>query len=105
MKLLLCHKCNDVFSLKMTTRTCDCGRLSGLYVDELNAKVYGTEGEYTVIGFANSTLINAIKQQLEHGDQDGFFGRRFEAFIIPEKAESVKRFSTYPKKKVQFPKL
>lgn len=104
MKLLLCHKCNDVFSLKAHTKTCSCGRLSGLYIDNLNAKVYGTEGEYTVLGFANRSLVVALKQQMEHGDQDGFFSRTFEAFIIPDKAESVKRFNL-PKGGVKFPKL
>jgi hypothetical protein len=92
MKLLCCHQCSDIFSLTQNgPRSCECGAVNGTYLDAGNAEVFGKPGRYSVLGFANSSFIGAIKNQKEHGDLPGFFGRRFEAFIIPEKAESVTR--------------
>lgn len=75
MKLLLCRKCQDVIRLLDEPRKCSCGNVSGNYLDELNA-VYS--GEYAVpLGFANSTLFEAISNQPEKG-----MGYNFKAFVI-----------------------
>lgn len=89
MKLLLCVKCSDVFVLRENKkRACSCGLSDGEYVDDLNAEV---TGPCIVIGFSNHSLLRTIRTQMSNGDQDDGNGRRFEAFIIPESAPSVKR--------------
>jgi len=95
MKLLCCHQCSDVFSISTEKwKFCSCGVVRGMYTDSLNAEVYGPEGRYSVLGFANSSLIDAIKKQKELGDPAGWHGYVFKAFIIPEKADSVTRINT-----------
>ena len=82
MKLLLCKNCQDVIRLiQNEKRTCKCGAVSGMYTDSLNA-VYS--GEHAIpIGFANSTLVRAIKNQPENG-----MGETFTAFVIPKKCDT-----------------
>lgn len=95
MKLVLCHTCSSVFSLSTkNTKWCDCGAVSGIYTDNLNSEVIGIKGKFQVLGFANGSLIDAVRKQTWHGDLDGFYGRTFEAFIIPEKAPTVTRIYT-----------
>lgn len=90
MKLLLCTKCSDVFSLRVgVVKTCSCGACSGQYVDRLNAKVSGG----IVIGFSNPSLVKALLQQQVQGDRADGLGHTFTAFIIPNGAESVDRSS------------
>jgi len=58
MKLLFCPDCNHVFSLsRKKMRSCDCGKVSGMYVDEVNAEVNGA-GYSLAIG--NGSLAQAI---------------------------------------------
>jgi len=103
MKLLLCMKCSDIFSLTFEDRTCKCGETSGKYIDDLNAEI---KGECMPIGFANSSFINALKmQEIENKHYDGnkdtcCKGQEFTAFIIPEWAKSVKRVEEKIKEKV-----
>ena len=82
MKLVLCRKCHDVFKLASTTRRCECGEVSGQYLaDKLHA-VYS--GEHAVpIGFANDTLVAAVKNRPKSG-----WGERFTAFVIAENCET-----------------
>ena len=101
MKLLLCHNCGDVFSLRLERElNCLCGSVSGIYMDEVKAHVYGKKGTFSVLGFANSSFSAAIEGQAQKGDLPRTMwygsefvspGRSFEAFIIPESAPSVNR--------------
>lgn len=96
MKLLLCLKCSDVFSLNFKEKTCGCGETKGRYIDELNAEI---SGNCEPIGFANNSFIDALKmQRIENKHYDGnkdtcCKGIEFTAFIIPLWASSVKRVS------------
>ncbi|MFD1606465.1 MAG: hypothetical protein ABF649_17660 [Bacillus sp. (in: firmicutes)] len=77
MKLLLCKKCNHIFSLASQERICECNATKGRYIDEINA-VYS--GEFVVpLGFTNTSLLNAIKNQPQTG-----LGELFTAFVIPK---------------------
>lgn len=83
MKLILCKKCQDVFKLQKKTRYCKCKESYGKYLDNLNA-IY--HGPCIPIGFSNSSLLNAIRQQS--------YSREsviFEAFTIPEECYTFKR--------------
>jgi len=98
MKLLFCKKCYDVVNLSTkNVRTCECGSVSGRYVDYINAEV---TGDPIVLGFNNSSFERAIFAQMYNGDSKETMdypggkvvkGRSFEAFIIPESAKSVIR--------------
>lgn len=100
MKLLTCVKCNAIFKLDYTYRECEGGHGGGQYVDNINAQIWGNREEIFVLGFANSSFVDALRAQIKHGDQEGMMpytggfvrkGRDFTAFIIPESAPSVKR--------------
>lgn len=88
MKLLLCKNCQDVIRLvQEETRTCRCGKVSGKYLDDLNAVYSGKEA--VPLGFANSSLVEALRNQPEEG-----WGKEFTAFVIPKKCytfEKVKK--------------
>ena len=98
MKLILCEKCCDVVSLRLgVDRSCECGESGGRYVDNLNAEVWGPCFK---LGFANSTLVSALRLQKHSGDSaekmryaSGVVtkGRDFQAFVIPESASTMKR--------------
>lgn len=98
MKLLLCTKCSDVVALRTShERKCECGLSGGKYIDELNAEYWGPS---YLLGFANSSLIDALRAQMREGDLNetmgGFYGkekkgRDFTAFVIPESASSIKK--------------
>lgn len=105
MKLLVCLKCSDVFSLSIHEwKTCACKTVSGAYVDQLNAEVQMPDRSCgVVLGFANGSIGDAIYQQVQYGDstqtmryglQHVTKGRDFAAFVIPESADSVKRHYT-----------
>lgn len=100
MKLLQCSLCGDVFSLRMSARSCQCGRSGGNYRDDgITVDVYTTKRNAAmVLGFANSTLISAEEDQKAFGDLPRTMryagrmvspGREFKAFVIPESAPSV----------------
>jgi len=98
MKLICCVKCNQVFNLSFDYKECDGKHGGGQYVDHLNAKVWGDLTNIFVLGFANTSLASALRNQLEHGDQAADFyyagkmmpkGREFTAFVIPEAADSI----------------
>ena len=100
MKLLICIKCNDVFKLRHDYKECSCGACGGQYIDEVNAKVWGTKDKHFVLGFANFSLVTALREQITEGDSDEMMnymgkmtpaGRDFTAFIIPDAADSVER--------------
>jgi hypothetical protein len=100
MKLLCCAKCNQVFNLSFEYTECKGGHGGGQYIDRLNAQVWGDLANIFVLGFANTSLTSALRDQLNSGDQPADFyyagkmmpkGREFTAFVIPEAADSVIR--------------
>lgn len=100
VKLLLCVVCNQIFNLSHTYAECRGAHGGGQYVDEVNAQVWGDREKIFVLGFANGSLVSALREQIQDGDLDekmryggGFetVGRDFTAFIIPESASSVER--------------
>ena len=84
MKLLYCPKCNDVIRLIETSRQCQCGKVSGHYVDNLNAVYFGG----VPLGFNNHLFLNAIDNQPKSGN-----GLVFEAFVIPRKCSTFVRLN------------
>ncbi len=102
MKLLVCFKCNDVISLSTEGRRhCRCKASSGGYdADFLNAYYSGPS---LLLGFANGSFTQALRDQLIKGDDglesmggfgvyaDQLKGRDFTAFVIPEGASSIRR--------------
>lgn len=105
MKLLVCLLCDDVFSLRSRKRTCQCKSSSGKYLkDNLTAEF---SGPCLLLGFANSTYIQAVRDQVKRGDEglepmglplysQELKGRDFTAFVIPESAKTAKRIGTLP---------
>jgi len=100
MKLFCCGKCNQIFNLSFTYRECEGQHGGGQYIDRLNAKVWGDPTRIFVLGFANTSFIGALRDQLNSGDRPADFyyagrmtpkGREFTAFVIPEAADSVIR--------------
>jgi hypothetical protein len=89
-----------------TERSCHCGQVTGKYIDNVNCTVHDRDnGNVILIGFNNTSLINAIRNQSHNGDTDLDHmnsdiypgqkrGRRVEAFIIPDGAASVNRRKT-----------
>jgi hypothetical protein len=60
-------------------RWCSCGKVGGKYLDDELYACYW--GDYAIpLGFANSDLAEAVKNQPEAG-----LGERFTAFVIPKK--------------------
>ena len=76
MKLILCRECQDVVRLiEDEERQCKCGKCKGQYIDDLNAWYEGEK--CTPLGFANSSLVNAVMNQPEKD-----WGKTFTAFVI-----------------------
>ena len=77
MKLIYCPHCHDIRKLSYMLTSCECGHSFGQYnEDGLNA-AYG--GDAVPLGFANSSFVDALKNQPESG-----LGQCFEAFVIPK---------------------
>lgn len=98
MKLLLCVACNQVFNLSKDYAECQGGHGGGQYISNLNAQVWGPKDKIFVLGFSNSTLVAALRDQISAGDKAPEYlagygmtprGREFTAFVIPDAAESV----------------
>jgi hypothetical protein len=81
MKLLLCKNCQDIIRLIHSKRTCKCGNISGIYINELDAIYSGDDA--VPIGFANGSLVEAMRNQPESG-----MGKVFTAFVIPKECET-----------------
>lgn len=89
MKLIYCTECGDVVSLRLEPRACLCGKSSGQYgEDRLNATY---SGPAIPLGFTNWSFLAAktVFPFDAHGDPLG--GKRFEAFIIPADAATMKK--------------
>jgi hypothetical protein len=100
MKLLYCATCNQVFNLSNVYTECKGGHSGGQYVDRLNAKVWGPKNKVFVLGFANGSIVDALRSQIRDGDSTELMpyagkmtpkGRGFAAFVIPDAADSVVR--------------
>lgn len=100
MKIFFCTRCHELFNLGYEYKECSGKHGGGKYVDNLNAEVWGDREIVHLLGFANSTLADALRLQIKDGDQEGMMpygqgfvrkGRDFTAFIIPESAPTVKR--------------
>jgi len=84
MKLLMCLKCFDVFSLTKKVRVCSCGATKGKQMEDgLNA-VYS--GECVPLGMTNTSLSAAASNQKSEGD-----GVAFEAFVMPRVSETMRK--------------
>ena len=83
MKLILCKNCSDVFKLSQMMRSCKCGMSQGRYLNDLDAEYSGSSA--VPLGFANSTLVEAIHKQPEDG-----MGTEFVAFVIPKECPTMK---------------
>lgn len=82
MKLLLCPECKDVRKLLFTKTQCECGLSWGQYQDNLNASI---GGKAIPLGFANSTLVEAVRSRPDTGD-----GVPFVAFVIPRSVPTIR---------------
>ena len=96
MKLLLCIKCTDIRSLRVDESvSCRCGKSSGKYLKDVDV-INGVDAVYSgdnamLIGFSNHSFVDAVRDQKACGDRGDLRGREFNAFIIPEKARSVRK--------------
>jgi hypothetical protein len=81
MKLLLCMECDSIFNLEYYEKTCVCGKVSGKYIDKVNA-VYSGDSAIP-LAFANHSFGDAIRNRPDRG-----LGRRFEAFVVPKECSS-----------------
>jgi len=61
MKLLFCHRCNDLFNLRNEEKTCKCGLCKGRYTDALYAI---TNGEGLCLAIANPDISNALTRTM-----------------------------------------
>lgn len=83
MKLLLCPKCSDVFSLSYEIKTCSCGHTIGRYIDDDYSRVHGIAeycGGFPIV-FKNDSLLEAIRNQPETGK-----GVEFISFIASDES-------------------
>jgi hypothetical protein len=82
MKLIFCPHCFDVVKLEYVERQCRCGAAKGHYMkDGLHATINSAA---VPLGFANNSLVAAVKKQPEDG-----WGQTFNAFVIPKKCDTV----------------
>jgi hypothetical protein len=74
MKLIFCRECGDIISLRKVERTCVCGKSSGQYTDDINARI---SGPCVPLGISNSSFKKAMAglDLLEKG-------MNFDAFVI-----------------------
>ena len=92
MKLLICKICYSVFNLTNKSKSCECGKTTGHYTDTINA-VYS--GPAIPIGFANTSLLNAIELQEflnkieKNNPKVCCKGEEFTAFTIPDWADTI----------------
>lgn len=81
MKLIFCLECNDVISLRSgEDRVCSCGKSGGKYINHVKAEYWGP---CVPLGFANSSFIEAVRNQPEKD-----WGKDFKAFVIQKQCET-----------------
>ena len=64
MKLLYCPRCLDIVRLMRHERTCECGAVSGRYIDNSNAEYAGGA---MPIGLANGDVEEAGRRFFHRG--------------------------------------
>lgn len=85
MKLIICRCCFDVVKGDTDAdRTCKCGESGIRYLNRIDAVYWGDAA--TPLGFANSSLADALLDQPEAG-----MGQEFTAFVIPVKCPTFKK--------------
>jgi hypothetical protein len=71
MKLLMCSKCNEIFNLDYSIKSCKCGLTKGSYLSDAESKKHGI-AEYTEYGIPivikNNSLFQAINENSEFQD-------------------------------------
>lgn len=82
MKLIYCKECGDIVRLFHLPLTCECGASGGVYVNDINAEIWG---EVVPLGIDNLSFIEALKGRPKEGE-----GSLFTAFVIPEECKTVK---------------
>lgn len=98
MKLLFCTKCGSIRNVKRTPTTCECGEVVAQYLSDSVSCQWNGKGE--LLGFTNSSLIAALRDQRAKGDRSDGMGREFVAFVIPHNALSVHVSSSEEKNNV-----
>lgn len=85
MKLIFCPNCEDVVRLFISPkpRRCKCRKSWGHYTDRINAVIGGIA---IPLGFANSSLVEALTHRPEKG-----LGSKFEAFVIPKICPTIQK--------------
>jgi hypothetical protein len=71
MKLLYCHKCGDVFQLRLhVERSCECGEVTGRYIDRTNAV---TNGKGASLAIGNGSLHDALTLVANMSSERAFY--------------------------------
>lgn len=84
-------ECQHNFNISTKhVRSCECGNVKGMYVDDLNAVFTAKTDRYVLIGFANYTLQKAVSDYFKYGSEDGW-GLNFTSFVIPEPCKTFER--------------
>ena len=105
MKMLYCLVCRDVFSVREDReRACICGQSKCRYEDDSVTVTYS--GPAIMLGFANSLMAGAIRDQITHQDHglnylpfpldDQLKGRQFQGWVIPYGADSLNKLDDHP---------
>ncbi len=68
MKLLFCPYCHDLFRLQRLVRSCECGRVSGRYINRTEAVVNGE-------GFSVAISNGSLEDQCYRAQEDQTTGR------------------------------
>ena len=66
MKLLFCPKCHDMFKLTHKHKSCECGEVTGNYINNTNAV---TNGKGISVAIGNGSLKNAYYKLKFCGDE------------------------------------
>ena len=61
MKLLFCSNCNDIFNLNHKEKRCGCGKVSGKYIDNINAV---TNGKGYSLAIGNGSFDIALNSSI-----------------------------------------
>ena len=67
MKLLFCPKCDDMFKLTYKHKSCECGEVTGNYIDNTNAV---TNGKGISVAIGNGSFIDAYNKLKFCGDKE-----------------------------------
>ena len=95
MKLLFCMTCQQIRRIERDiVTTCACPprkAVRAVYVDRLRVE---WNGRGHLLAIHNIDFSLALTAQHKEGDPEDGMGRRFEAWVIPDCAPSVRRVHT-----------